>query len=415
MQDSSQNNTYKHIENLSELIMKKILRFPLLMAVSVVIGLSATSCSDSNNNGTEEDTKEVELAPVVKQYVNNTVITTYKSLADESIVLYNALVALKKDKTDANVKAAADSWIKARNYWELSEAFLFGPADDFGIDPHIDTWPLAKDALIAELKNKDHLAKMAQENGDIWVGETFEEGLFGFHGIEYILFEEGQAKSASKITDDELIYVVAVAGDLRNQCFRLEASWAGINNVTAEKKAKLIAMDAAITYGSGDDSKNNDTNYSYGECMLNPGLTAFSNSNVDACETILDGCQTIADEVGAMKIGKPHTGDDINYIESPYSYNSKIDFIGNIESIRNAYLGGADSKNRGASVADYVKKVDPSLHAGVIAAIDNAVAKITAIPFPFAKNYTSTQAGEAMVACNELADVLTKAKLTIRK
>ena len=151
MQDSSQNNTYKHIENLSELIMKKILRFPLLMAVSVVIGLSATSCSDSNNNGTEEDTKEVELAPVVKQYVNNTVITTYKSLADESIVLYNALVALKKDKTDANVKAAADSWIKARNYWELSEAFLFGPADDFGIDPHIDTWPLAKDALIAEL------------------------------------------------------------------------------------------------------------------------------------------------------------------------------------------------------------------------------------------------------------------------
>ena len=116
-----------------------------------------------------------------------------------------------------------------------------------------------------------------------------------------------------------------------------------------------------------------------------------------------------------MKIGKPHTGDDINYIESPYSYNSKIDFIGNIESIRNAYLGGADSKNRGASVADYVKKVDPSLHAEVIAAIDNAVAKITAIPFPFAKNYTSTQAGEAMVACNELADVLTKAKLTIRK
>lgn len=394
--------------------MKKFFQFPLLLVVAATISFSSTSCSDSNNGSDEEDTKEAQLAPVVKQYVNNTVIATYKSLADESINLYNALATLKKDKTDANVKAAAESWIKARNYWELSEAFLYGPAADFGIDPHIDSWPLEKDALIAELKNKDHLAKMDAENGDIWVGDTFEKGLFGFHGIEYILFEEGKTKSATKITDDELIYAVAISGDLRNQCFRLEAAWAGIDNVSAEKKAKLIEMKAAITFGS-DNGVDNATTYSYGECMLKPGLTRFTQSNANSCETILEGCVTIANEVGATKIGSPYTGEDVNYIESPYSYNSKVDFIGNIESIRNAYLGGADVNNRGASISDYIKEVDLDLHKEIVASIDNSVAKIDAIPYPFAKNFTSKQAKEAMEACLELETLLNKAVIVIRK
>lgn len=397
--------------------MKKFFQIPLLMAVSAVIGLSYTSCSDSNNNGTDNNTKEAELTPIVKQYVNNTVITTYKSLADESIVLYNALAALKKEKTDANVKAAADSWIKARNYWELSEAFLYGPANDFGIDPHIDTWPLEKDALIAELKNKDHLAKMAGEDGDIWVGETFSKGLFGFHGIEYILFEEGKAKSASKITDDELIYAAAVAGDLRNQCFRLEASWAGISNVTTEKQAKLKTMKAALRIGElpGEKETVTATRNFYGESMLNPGLNTFCSSNADACETILEGCIKIANEVGSAKIGSPYSGEDVNYIESPYSYNSKVDFVGNIESIRNSYLGGADASKRGVSISDYIKKEDPSLHNEIVTAIDNAVAKINAIPYPFAKNFTTTQTKEAMEACLALETILKKATLVIRK
>lgn len=397
--------------------MKKFFQLPLLLVVASTIGFSFTSCSDSNNGSDEEDTKEAQLAPAVKQYVNKTVIATYKSLADESINLYNALASLKKDKSDANVKAAAESWIKARNYWELSEAFLYGPADAFKIDPHIDTWPLEKDALIAELKNKDHLAKMAEENGDIWVGDTFSDGLFGFHGLEYILFEEGKAKSADKITAEELIYAVAISGDLRNQCFRLEASWAGIDNVSSEKSAKLKAMKAPLRIGEQPEETEaviKSRNF-YGEAMLNPGLNQFCTSNTNACETILQGCIDIANEVGATKIGKPYTGEDVNYIESPYSYNSKVDFIGNIESIRNAYLGGADVNNRGASISDYIKEVDLDLHKEIVASIDNSVAKIDAIPYPFAKNFTSKQAKEAMEACLELETLLNKAVIVIRK
>ncbi|GHT68047.1 hypothetical protein AGMMS50239_32300 [Bacteroidia bacterium] len=367
-----------------------------------------TSCDNNDNIPDADEAKEKTFSVIVEQYVNHTVIATYKSLADESIELYNALVALKQNKTNANVQTAAEKWIKARDYWELSEAFLYGAASDFGIDPHIDTWPLAKDELLAELSNNEHIVKMSGENGDEWAGSFLGSALLGFHGIEYILFENGQPKDAGKITDKELIYAVAVGGDLRNQCFRLEASWASLDQVTNEKKQKLESLEMRVTVNGGK--------YSYGQDMLNAGKAGSTKTSfAEACETIIEGCITIADEVGAMKIGMPYTGEDVNYIESPYSYNSKVDFIGNIKSIQNAYLGGADAGKRGASLSDFIKTVDSGLDTQIKDAIINAIAKIDAIPYPFDKNFTSVQAGEAMEACNDLSDILSEAKKALYK
>ena len=388
-------------------MMKILSKISWMFAALLLLAVGFVSCN-KNEDKDDDDQKEQLLEAVVDQYVNNTVITTYKSLADGTINLYDLLVTLKDDRTDANVKAAADAWIKTRDYWELSEAFLFGPASDFGIDPHIDTWPLAKDELLAELANESHINSMAQEDGDEWVANYLGAGLLGFHGIEYILFEGGQVKAAAKITDKEMVYAVAVAGDLRNQCFRLEASWAGIDNVTAEKRDKLEALELSTTI--------NTSKYSYGEDMLRAGEAGSTKiSFADACEDILEGCFTIADEVGAMKIGKPYSGEDVNYIESPYSYNSKVDFIGNIKSIQNAYLGGADKNARKSALGSYIKTVDADLDSRLIAAMDNAIAKIEAIPYPFAKHYAGEETRVAMEACNELADILTEAKGALRK
>ncbi|MDR0538125.1 MAG: peptidase M75 [Tannerellaceae bacterium] len=378
--------------------MKRLISLSLFAAVALPFFMS---CGEDDPVNTEEITEKT-FAAVVEQYVNNTVVSTYKSLADETIGLYDALVELKANKTDNKVKAAAQKWIKARDYWELSEAFLFGPASDFGIDPHIDTWPLAKDELVAELANSAHISSMDGDAGDEWVASFLGFGLLGFHGIEYILFEEGQPKAASKITDKELTYAVAVAGDLRNQCFRLEASWAGLDKVTDEKKEKLEALEMGVTVNGGK--------LSYGEDMLNAGKPGSTKTSfADACETIIEGCITIADEVGAMKIGMPYSGEDVNYIESPYSFNSKVDFVGNIVSIKNVYLGGIEGK-RGASLSEYIKSVNKELDTKINQAIDNAIAKIEAIPYPFAKNFTSAQAGQAMDACNDLAEILGEAK-----
>jgi uncharacterized iron-regulated protein len=75
---------------------------------------------------------------------------------------------LQADKTNANVVAAAEAWKETRKHWELSEAFLFGAVADFGIDPHIDTWPLDEVQFKKLLVTKDFMDQLASEDGDLW-------------------------------------------------------------------------------------------------------------------------------------------------------------------------------------------------------------------------------------------------------
>jgi hypothetical protein len=351
--------------------MMKNLKFPLYLMLAGLLACGLVACSDDDDVDPFAE-KEKALAPAISQYVNNTVIATYKSLADASILLYEAIDVLKDDPTSDNlVTAVTQAWKDSRVYWERSEAFLYGAVADFGIDPHIDTWPLDETTFNNTIENPGFIKSMAAEGGDVWAANTLGYALLGFHGIEYIFFREGSPKSASEITAEELIYARAVAGDLRNQCVRLEASWAGIDAVSDEKKNLIEELELEIIPST--------TSLSYGENMLTAGKTGSTYRTVtDAARAIIAGCITISDEVGEVKIGTAYNAEDINYIESPYSFNSIVDFVDNIKSIENAYLGGADENKRGASVSDYIKNIDPDLDTKVNNAIKNAIAKINA-------------------------------------
>jgi hypothetical protein len=379
--------------------MMKTLKFPWYLVLASLFACGFVSCNGDDNIDPFEE-KESALTPVVSQYVNNTVIATYKSLADASIQLYEAIDALKENKTANNLAAVAAAWKTSRVYWEQSEAFLFGAVADFGIDPHIDTWPLDEDRFKNVIINTNFLEGMNAPDGegDVFAAEHLGFALLGFHGIEYIIFREGNIKNVNEITENELIYARAVAGDLRNQCVSLEASWAGIGAVSDEKKTIIEDRELRIIPSS--------SSISYGENMLTAGKAGSTyNTITDAARAIIAGCITISDEVGEVKIGTAHSKDDVNYIESPYSFNSKVDFVDNIKSIENAYLGGIPDK-RGASVSNYIKGIDPELDANLKSAIENAIAKINAIPYPFAQNYASSEAGVAMEACRNLTALL---------
>ena len=388
--------------------MKKIFEFPLYVAFGAMTVFNFAACDDDDDNGgaSQSTEKDEAFQAITTQFVNGTVIPTYKALADHTELLVEKLTALKADKTDANVQEACDIFLKARAEWELSEAFLFGAASDFGIDPHIDSWPLDLKGLLDELTNKNHIEAMAAEDGDVWAGAKLGQELLGFHGIEYIIFKEGKPKPVAEITDDQIIYSVAVAGDLRNNCYRLEASWAGENGTSAERYAKVAdELEQVVTIGD----------YSYGENMIKAGEAgSIYTTKTAAAQAIISGCKTIADEVGSQKIGAAHTGADKNYIESPYSYNSITDFYDNIRSIENAYMGGVEGK-RGSSLHDYLSKTNASLDKQLTDAISNALAKIKAMKAPFVLNYTDASCQDAMDACKALDDILTQAKAELAK
>ena len=386
--------------------MKKFIKSAALVAASILLTMSVSSCNKDNQDASEEANKETKEA-IVKQYLNHTIYPTYAKLANETDKLVENLEALKANKTQANVNAATVTFLEARAWWEKSEAFLFGAAGDFGIDPHIDSWPLDEDAFNNLMASPNMIAALANDEDGMVAGEQLGNALLGFHGIEYILFREGQPRNVNEITDDMITYVVAVSRDLRNRCVQLEVSW----NADAPQAHKdLMEQLEFNTTVIGSDN-------SYGQNMMQAGQAGSTYATfTNALEAIADGCIDIADEVGTSKIGKCHTGEDVSYVESPYSQKSITDFYDNILSIQSAYMGGNEGeRDETLSVHNYIKDHNADLDTKAINAIENALAKINAMKAPFVQFYADASAGEAMAACQDLSDVMSEVKAEFAK
>lgn len=324
----------------------------------VALGALLAACNKDNPTGNELTANQKKMAEAVKNYVPKVVYSTYKALADESEKLYEALDAARqkgvKSMTQGELDAICTTFLNARKYWEQSEAFLYGPATTFGIDPHIDTWPLDVEALATALSNADQVSMLAGKDGIAYAGAKLGQELLGFHGIEFIIFREGKNRTIAALQakeddnaftkynvtgEQELIYATAVAGDLRDNCYRLYASW----NPDAEKKytdrMKEIEAETEI------NGKVYGVNI-LGAAKLGSSFETWE----EALSTILvGGCSNICAEVADVKMGNAHSGEDVNYIESPYSEMSFQDFIDNILSIQFTLYGGRDASTPSAN------------------------------------------------------------------
>ncbi len=431
--------------------MKKIFHYAMLLASACMISAGLTACSDDNDDPQpgSTDAESAEISNILNNYVDNVVNPTYKEMAANATTLYSAMKALrdgaeKHQATDEQVKAACDAWKAARANYEKSEAFLLGAANDYDIDPHIDTWPLDLVALQSFLTSPSMMKNVTTTNDDnniSWVHSNLNQTQLGFHSVEFIIFRDGKNRPASSInaeyedfTDadqginltsvrnaDELDFAVAVAGDLMYSIYEMEVCWnadapAGHREALESLEWKTSMPSSSITYG---------------ENMKNAGkLGSLYTTVKGAASAVLvgdNGCVGICDEVGQTKMGKPYgmgTNDenresDPSYIESPYSYNSLTDFWDNIQSIKNTWYGKytTDNNTDGATYSfhKYMTKYGPAEGKAVEDAIDNAQTKIKACTAPFRYNYHNAQVLEAINACTALSNALSAANDVIQK
>ena len=307
--------------------------------------------------------------------------------------------------TQAVLDQACAVWKKARADWENSEAFLFGAADVYSIDPHTDTWPVAANDLAQVLRDEN-----AMGNLDNFI-KTANSGILGYHGLEYVLFREGQPRRIDQITDLEYKYICAVAKDLYNATATLEAAW---DSRESNAERKQIAKEYVDTHLAIDDNGNQEGTLAgfqnFGKAFKTPGTGDWA-STLEATLEIISGCQDIIAEVGDSKIGLPYTGQDANYIESPYAYNSITDFYDNIISCKNALYGqmGATTPNN-KSLIYFCQNAGNATLANqanvVVSKLEIALAKIKAMKAPFALYYTNASCKEAIDALGELDDAL---------
>lgn len=366
----------------------------LMLVTLAGMTLGFAACSDSNDDPDPNQLDSKKTA-IITQYVNGVVVPTYKSLADEANELAALCQQLRENPTQGKVQECCDKWISARKYWELSEAFLFGAAADYNIDPHIDSWPLQKSQLDNILNNSSLIAALDEDGAGADAFATLGYGLLGFHAVEYVLFRDGAARNVGDISERELIYNAAVAQDLANQTVRLEASWAGMNNISSAKRAILEEYEL-------------EPSFNYGENMIDAGKAGNSlyKTQLAAMEQILTGASDISDEVGNTKITDPVNSGNVLDVESWYSWNSIADFTDNIRSVRNAYYGSLDGTVNNNSLAAYMNKVNASLDSNVRSAIDNAIKEVSGMPAPFRNHLSKTETQKAVDACNQLLDAL---------
>ena len=355
--------------------MKKIFKFVLCAACAIAM----VACNGQGQANVTSD-KEQALQKAMAPYVKNTVVATYSNMANEGMKLLNQCEQIL-DKVEKNedyatlMQQAGESWRAMRKYWEQSEAFLYGPAAAHNIDPHIDSWPLDFNAMNALLNDAAKMAELEEEGGS-YVGDKLGYALKGFHAAEYLLFESkivgdravGTGRPhAANLTHAEAVYLLGIVEDLAQQAILLEDCWAG--EVNADKQKVITVDDESLSYGEN-----------YGDYLINAGKAgSIYKTYQEAAEEIIAGCVDIAGEVAELKMGNPYissTPEERDYIESPYSCTSTIDFADNIRSIQNAYCG---AQSGDASISDYVKKQNSELDTKVRNAINESIAAIEAI------------------------------------
>ena len=315
--------------------------------------------------------------------------------------------------SQAALDQACTDWKTARANWENTEAFLFGAADVYSIDPHTDTWPVAANDLADVLRDEK-----AMSNLDNFI-KTANSGILGYHGLEYVLFREGQPRKIDQITNLEYNYICAVAKDLYNATSTLEAAWDSKESNTERQR---IAKEYVATHLAIDDDGNQEGALegfqNFGKAFKNPGTGDWETA-LDATLEIISGCQDIIGEVGQSKIGLPYTGEDASYIESPYAYNSITDFYDNIVSCKNALYGsmGASTPNE-KSLIYFCKNAGNATLAAqantVVSKLDNALAKIKAMKAPFALYYSDSSCKVAIDALGELDAALGEMAETLK-
>ena len=367
-------------------------KFRSIIALAMVATVFV-ACKDDDD---DDDKLNSQLQAANEMFVNQTVIPTYKGLADECAKMQDAIDAFAADKSDAKLKAVCDLWKTSRQYWEWSEAFLFGAASGYGIDPHIDTWPFDV-TVFNNLMSKYHPATNEDDAAVIDQNVATGQNLTGFHALEYVIFRDGQPRAAVDLTADEVYYCQAVAADLFLSACRLEAAWAGNENVAANKAAVL------------EENEMEPEDF-FGEEFKTAGNAGSRWKTVElASIQIIEGCQDIIDEVAHSKIGAPHTGEDVNYIESPNAQNSIQDFYDNVMSCKHALYGGLNVSGAvpaEKSLMAYLQSVAPNEANFAMSALETALEKVNNMKRPFVLNFTDASAGEAIAALEALDDAL---------
>jgi uncharacterized iron-regulated protein len=332
----------------------------LVIVVSVLLFLSCGGGGGSDSGGGGGGgPNEALIQEILNDYVDSVVVGTYDLLRERATALRVACENLEADRTQQNLDAARAAWVSARIPWEQSESWLFGPVDFRGHDPALDSWPVNRTDLDAVLASNNALTPEFVRNLD--------PTLKGFHTAEYLLF----AFDVDHLGDREFEYLISIVTDIERTAEELLNDWT-----------------------AGPEP--------FGDVMKTAGSNSVFPSQESALEQIIEGMSIILDEVANGKIAEPFDNQDIELVESQFSFNSRADFADDIRGVLHSYLGDQpDLGFAGTGLKELIELSDPVLADRVEQEINDAINAILAIPISFEDAILNPNSADEIVAAQE--------------
>lgn len=150
--------------------------------------------ADMNLRDAVANLDDATLQNIIDNYVDNVVVPTYKNLKKKNAALLAAVNAFVANPSNAGFEACSLAWLEARQPWETSEAFLFGPVATFGLDPNMDSWPLDQDAIVSIMKSQKW-SDLEWAEGDDDAKVESAQNVRGFHTLEFLIFKDGKPRT----------------------------------------------------------------------------------------------------------------------------------------------------------------------------------------------------------------------------
>jgi len=354
----------------------------ILLCATAVTSCKKKGCMDSKATNYSSKAKKddgscqypVDVRSIPEAIAKNVIVASYNDLATKSSTLNDAIVSFVNNPTEAGLKICKDQWYSAREAWERTEGYLFGPVATDNIDPRIDTWPVKYVELDDILASSDEFT------------EAYIDGLDdehrGFHPMEYLLWGMNGNKTVAEFTQRQKEYLKGLGVNIKKLTADLENQW----KVGGEFYNKFI-----------NPSASNDT-YKTMKSIF---------------EEIVLGIADIANEVDDEKLREPFEKNDPSLEESPFAKNSFKDFKDNIVSIQNVYLGKYSVD--GAGLEDFVREHNTALDSKIKSQIADALSKLNAFTVPFGEAITQekSQIAAARTSIATLQETLAKELLLL--
>lgn len=310
----------------------------LLCTTSALLIMAA--CKKDQKDTTPKDFGELKTR-VIFNFTEDVGTKAYADLNNAIIKMATLAENFYLSGNEDDFVILKSSWVTARNIWEQTESFHFGPVINDDYESKMDTWPAGASDFNNLIGGGNPL-----EVSDI---EQLDKKLRGFHAMEYLMYGTDGNKSAAALDWRQRKYLLNLAKDLKNSSINIFNQWtSGSKNFSSE----------LIYTGNGGKT------YSTKQALF----MAMAGNMGDLCSRIV-----------IDNFNKPFDAFDSTAVESPFSNRSLIDITNDIESVKSVYTGRYNG-SQGYGIKDLVKDKKSSLDTKIsdrITAVDAALLKIT--------------------------------------